>query len=87
MDDLSFAQIKFYENMEMRKFSEECATHEIVVCEMFNIRTDYLRLKVIRGDEEYSIRIPAWVLHRQTLWEFLDKLREVLAHLFKIKEW
>lgn len=87
MDDLSFTQIKFYESMEMRKFADECAMHKIVVCEMFNIRMDYLRLKVIRGDEEYSIRVPAWVLYRQTLWEFLDKLREVLAQLFKIKEW
>ena len=87
MDNLSFAQIKFYENMEMRKFADECVAHKIVVCETFNVRMDYLRLKVMRGDEEYSIRIPACVLHQQTLWEFLEKLREVLAHLFKIKEW
>lgn len=85
--DLSYGHLESLEEATMQQFISECWSHGIWIQEMFSISTDYLRLEVNRGKERYAIRVPAWVLHRQTLWEFLEKLREVLAHLFKIKEW
>lgn len=87
MGDLSYGHLKSFEEATMQQFISDCWSHGIWIHETFSITTEYLHLEVNRGEEKYAIRVPYWALYRQTLWEFLEKLREVLAHLFKIKEW
>lgn len=87
MGDLSYGKAQNYAELEMGYFIHQCWSHGIWISEMFDIRTDRLTIEAKRGEERYVIRIHEWALRKQTLPEYLKKLREVLAHLFKIEEW
>lgn len=87
MGDLSYGSARAYDETLMRRFINRCWSHGIWVEQVFDIRTDYLRLAFNRGGERYSIRIPSWVACRMVLPELLDKLRKILSQLFKIEEW